>query len=441
MFNREFSRKSELLQAFLGAEADEEAKAAGFVERDSKMSGKDFARTVMLGWMDNPEGSLNDLVQCSAELGVTISESGLHQRINESGVAFLKRLLVRGMQTLREDTRLPNGVFRNFSSVNLLDSSQIVLPDVLQTRFAGKGGRGGAVAAVKLQLSFEYLSGSLNTVQLEAGREPDQNCRLHLAYAEPNSLHLFDLGYFKQEVFEQLADAQAYFVSRLQLQTGLYMARSDEQPLDLLAFLNTQSGELSETQVYLGNKTRLSVRLVFQKLPAAVVEERRRKAKLAAHKRGKTCSQRHLALIEWMLFITNAPSAWLTAEQALVVYRLRWQVELIFKLWKSQAKIEHVGAYRPERMLCQLYARLIALVVFHWAVAPYRVQHNFELSLTKSFRIMQRYAFRLVEVISAGWHTLTHLLRKMADDFLRFASKNARTKSPSTYDLLLLSGA
>ena len=441
MSKQEFSRKSKLLQEFLGEIADEEAKASGFVERESKMSGQSFAQTVILGWMENPEGSLNDLVRCSAELGVDISESGLHQRIDGRAVEFLKRLLVRGMQTLREDTRLPEGVFKHFSSVNLLDSSQIVLPDALQSRYAGKGRRGGAIAAAKLQLSFDYLSGSLNTVQLEAGREPDQNCRLHLAYTEPNSLHLFDLGYFKQEVFEQLAQAQAYFVSRLLLQTALYTAQDDEQPLDLLTFLNAQSGEPGEAHVYLGSKTRLLIRLVFQKLPAAVVEERRRKAKLAAHKQGKTCSQRHLALLGWALYITNAPADWLTPEQVLLVYRIRWQVELIFKVWKSQAKIEHVGTYRPERVLCQLYARLIALVLFHWTVAPCRVGHNFELSLTKSFRVMQRYALRLVEAIAAGWHLLTSLLRKMAEDFLRFALKNSRRKSPSTFNLLLLSGA
>ena len=441
MSKQEFSRKSKLLQEFLGEIADEEAKASGFVERESKMSGQSFAQTVILGWMENPEGSLNDLVRCSAELGVDISESGLHQRIDGRAVEFLKRLLVRGMQTLREDTRLPEGVFKHFCSVNLLDSSQIVLPDTLQSRFAGKGGRGGAVAALKLQLSFDYLSGSLNTIQLEAGREPDQNCRLQLVYAKPNSLHVFDLGYFKQEVFEQLAEAQAYFVSRLQLQTALYRASNDEQPFDLLAFLNTQSGEINETQVYLGRKTRLAVRLIFQKLPAAVVEERRRKARLRAHQQGKACSQRHLALLEWALFITNVLADWLTAEQVLLVYRIRWQVELIFKVWKSQAKIEHVGAYRLERVLCQLYARLIALVLFHWAVASCRVGHNSELSLTKSFRIMQRYAFRLVETIATGWYELTLLLRKMTEDFLRFALKNSRRKSPSTYNLLLLSGA
>ena len=74
--------------------------------------------------------------------------------------------------------------------------------------------------------------------------------------------------------------------------------------------------------------------------------------------------QRHLHLLAWSVFITNVPRDWLAAKDIMLLYRLRWQVELIFKLWKSLAKLDAIAHCGPHRFLCQFYARLLALLVF-----------------------------------------------------------------------------
>lgn len=440
MSQQEFNRKSKLVQNFLEDVAQDFSRETGFVQRESKMNGKVFAETLVLGWMDNPEASLNELVQCSAQLGVEISESGLQQRINEQAVEFLKRLFAHSLTVFREGKRLPDEVLKHFSSVNILDSSIITLPDALREFFAGYGTRGGN-AALKLQLSFDYLTGDLNAIDVVAGREPDQNCTLHTTFATPNSLNMFDLGYFKQGVFAELAQAKACFISRLQTQTALYHHADDEQSLDLVELLQSQPQQRGELQVHLGRKARVLVRLVFQRLPPDVVEERRRKAKAKARRQGKACSKRHLTLLEWALFITNVPAQWLTVEQILTVYRVRWQAELVFKLWKSQAKLDKIGVWCRERVLCQLYGRLLAVVLFQWSIAPYRCFQQYELSSTKAFRVMRRYALRLLDAIAEGWHSVAVILEQMTEDFLRFALKNIRKKSPSTYQRLVQVGA
>ena len=266
--------------------------------------------------------------------------------------------------------------------------------------FAGSG-QCGCAASAKLQLSFDYLTGTLNALEVLAGRTPDQRCNCHRQFALPNSLHLFDLGYFDQQFFDDLAQANAYFVSRLQTQTALYWATDDSQALDLLATLQAQPARRGELVVYMGRRARVPVRLVFDRVPPAVAAERRRKAKAKARKRGQTASPYRLALLEWALFITNIPTDWLTPDQILVVYRVRWQAELVFKLWKSQAKLKSVGTWKPARVLCQFYARLLGVVLFHWSVAPWRFAALTELSLPKAFRILQRYALRLLE--RRGW--------------------------------------
>lgn len=436
MSQQEFNRKSQQVQNFLEDVAYDISRETGFVQRESKMNGKVFAQTLILGWLDNPEASLNELVQCSAQLGVTISESGLQQRLNQQAVEFLKRLFAYSLTTFREGVRLPTEVLKHFSQVNILDSSIITLPAALREVFTGYGMRGGK-AALKVQLSFDYLTGDLNAVDLVAGCEPDQNCRLHTTYATPASLHLFDLGYFKQSVFSDLAQAGAYFISRLQTQTALYHNAEDKQALDLVEWLSSQRHPQGELPVYLGRLARVPVRLVFHRLPPDVVEERRRKARAKARRQGKVCSKRYLTLLEWGLFITNVPVHWLTIEQVLMVYRVRWQAELVFKLWKSQASVDKIGVWSRERTLCQLYGRLLALVLFQWTIAPYRFSLLHELSPVKAFRVMRRYALRLLDAVAEGWHSVALILEQLAEDFLRFALKSLRKKSPSTYQRLV----
>lgn len=440
MSTDEFRRKSEMVQEVLGQEAEALSRASGFVERRSKMTGTGFAITLMLGWLDNPKATLNELIQGSYELGIDISESGLHQRLNDRAVVFLKALLERSVRRFQERQRLPANVLQHFSQVNVLDSSLVTLPEVLCTLFAGSG-QCGCAASAKIQLSFDYLTGALNALEVLAGRTPDQRCELHRQHALPNSLHLFDLGYFDQHVFDDLAQAKAYFISRRHPQVGLYDTADDSQPLNLLATLQAQPVSRGELQVYLGRQARVPVRLVFDRLPPAVVAERRRKAKATARKRHQTPSPDRLALLEWNLFMTNVPADWLTPDQILVVYRVRWQAELVFKLWKSQAKLSDVGSCKPARVLCQFYARLLGVVLFHWSVAPWRFTLQTELSLPKAFRILQRYALRLLDAIAAGWHLVPDLLACLVEDFLRFAPKTVRKKSPSTYQRLLLTDA
>ena len=185
----------------------------------------------------------------------------------------------------------------------------------------------------------------------------------------------------------------------------------------------------------------MPVRVLFQRLPREVVQARRRKAKKSMRRQGKTASTRYLQLLEWNIYVTNVSEEWLTFEQVFLVYRLRWQIELIFKLWKSEARINQIGSWRPARALCQLYARLIAVVLFHWLVAPNRLAQTYELSLVKAYRIMRRHVPRLALAIGSGWQQVAAVIDRLVRDFLHYGRKDSRKKCPSTYRRILLSGA
>lgn len=436
MLNKnEFSRKAAQIQVFFEQEAQDWAKETGFVQRASKMNGTIFSQTLVMGCMENPQASLNDLVQVSAELGVSISEESLHERINARTVVFMAGLTQRALCHFRDHVRIPAQLLAYFTKVNLVDSSVFKLPAFLESHFRGTKTKGSA-AAFKVQLSYDYLLGSMNAIEIQEGRAPDQKSSLPTRFACADSLTVLDLGYFDQKTFESIDAVGGYFVSRLQSQVGLYEEEDAQQAFDLPSYLKQAKQNVFEKALFMGSKSRVAIRLIAIRLPNDVVAERRRKAKAAARRRKATCSQRHLDLLAWALFVTNVPQAWLSPQQVALIYRVRWQIELVFKLWKSQAKMKVIGHWRIERVLCQFYARLLGVILLQWLSAAHRFIAKGELSLPKAFTILRRHTTRLLDAISNHWFDVPLVLEKIVRDFQHFALKTKRRKSPSTYQLL-----
>jgi hypothetical protein len=431
----EYSRKSEMIQAFMQPIATEQGIESGFVKRRSKLTATGFTETMVLGVLDQPEATLNELVQIRAKIGIEISEPGLHSRINDEGVALLKGLLDISLKQFAAHSGVPADVLVQFSRVDILDSTQITLPKTLADHFAGYNSP-GTDAALKIQLSLDYLQGRLNALHLGAGRVPDQNCDLAAQLATPDSLQLFDMGYAVLERLRRIDEQQAYFLTPLKTRTNVYAHRDAAQPLDLAAWLTAQAqagNTVIDQGVFVGEEERLPVRLVAYRLPQAKVDQRRRQAHHNARKKGRQVTHRHLQLLAWGLMITNVPVEKLASEALLTLYRVRWQIELFFKLCKSQFRLAVVGPWRLPRLLCQLYARLIGIVLFQWLTAPWRFLDEGELSPVKAFPIVRRQALPILQALAAGGMGLTVILAQMSDDFLRYALKSSRKKSPSTF--------
>ena len=435
MLNKDYRTKTKKIEGLLTEVSEKAEKSSGFVKRRSKMDGRQFVRTMVLGCLQKAQMSLSELAQTSIELGVEISGPGLDQRIDKEAVKMLKEVLQESLGRLGGAERLEIGILKKFSKVYLTDSTQMELPAGLAQDFPGSGGD-ASPAALKLQVMFEYLSSTFEAIEVGPANQPDQGCRIHLQHSQPDALHLFDLGYFNQGVLAELAKAGAYFITRLQLDTALF---SQEQPslrLELLPLLRNFSGDQLEVPIQLGCKAHLPVRVLFQRMPVQIVAERRRKAIERMKKKGRTPSEEYLELLEWNSFVTNVPQDWLSLDQVLLLYALRWQIELVFKLWKSQAGLDKIGPWRKERVLVQLYARLIGLVLFFALSAPFRWIMDRELSLPKAFTSFQACIPDFIRAIARGWKTFPAILERLFAHWKRFDLKTQRRKKPSTFHLL-----
>jgi len=326
-----------------------------------------------------------------------------------------------------------DGLFTAFTKVYLADSTGFGLPDSLSDLFPGSGGS-ATKAGAKIQAVWDYKSSVFGHFALTPWNIPDQKyVDTVVALAQQGVLFIFDLGYFKLKAFARIVEAGAYFLSRLNHQTTIFDADTGGlQPLELAAFLHTVESNRTEKAIFLGAKERVASRLVAYRLPEPIVNARRRIAKKNAKKKGYTPSQAHLALLAWNLFITNVPRTIWKAETVGKVYPIRWQVELIFKSWKSYLHLASIKTKKAAPTLCYLYGRML-LILLNYALCP-QLRHTLwlkkkrELSLLKLVRHFQALADRWMQAIFQSELALRRFLTRACATAERLAAKASRKR-------------
>lgn len=430
---------SQALHTFFDTqETNQAALQTGFTQRQSKLDGIAFLESMVLGFLQHPQASLNQLSQVSQDLGVEISPQGIDERLNQAAISFLQGRLAAALVTLRAKYAPLKGVLEGFSEVYLQDSTIQSLPASLQALFPGSGGD-ASPAAIKIQLLFAFWSGRLEHLEWEDGRTPDNRYLAHAPHLLAGSLLIQDLGFFNRSLFQRVEDGSAFFLSRLRHDVLFYLVTQPDQPVNLQTFLPGQKAPWAAYPAFLGPQCRLACRMVCVRLPSAVAAQRRRRLRADAKRRSRQVSQRSLQLSDWNVFVTNMPQDKLSLPQLLACYGLRWQVELIFKMWKSQVGLKRMAGFRPERALGELYAKLIVIVLLHFLMAPLRfllIDQWVEISLPKAWQILQDRAKDLTRAINTDLQSVQDELEELTHRILRFARKNKRKKHLSSYNRL-----
>jgi hypothetical protein len=421
------------MREILTTTADEAARTTRFVQRTSPLSGATFSQTLVFGFLGNPQATLEELTQTAAALGVEISPQALDQRFTTSAAACLQQVLLTAIARVITAEPVTIPLLQRFTAVYVQDSSTIVLPDVFAAQWHGCGGStaSGTSAALKLQARLEMCRGRLD-IQLQEGRASDRAAVLP-SPLPARALRLADLGYWSLGAFAALAQHEVFWLSRLQLQTAVYDATGDRR--ELLELLEAQPTDTIELAVTLGESQRLASRLLAVRVPQDVADARRRRLRKAARDKGRQVSATRLALAAWNIFVTNVPPERLTLREALVLGRMRWQIELLFKLWKSHGRVDESRSTKPWRILCEVYAKLLAMLVQHWVFLISCWAYP-DRSLTKAAQTVQKHALHLASAF-ASVKRLTEALLTVKRCLAAGCRMNRRKKHPNTYQLLL----
>jgi hypothetical protein len=421
------------LQRLFGPCAQEAADATGVIRRQRKFTALSLARTFVLGFLHKPDASDEELARTAVQAGADVTPQAVAQRHGPRLVAFLRDLLARATQLLVGSRGTLAPLLERFSKVILLDSSTVPLPDDQRQEFPGcGGGAGGGAAALKLQTELDLRSGVITHLGLEAGRSPDGATPRQQARYGPGALRIADLAYFCLKVFAACAAAGEYFLSRWQFGTRVYTP--DGTPLDLLAWLGRQAGPWIDQEVLLGRAERLACRLLAWRLPQAQADRRRQKLRRDYRdKYGHEPSAARLAWCDWTVLVTNVPAAKLTPAEAAVLYRARWQIELLFKRWKSQGLVAQLSGAGEVRPLVRVWARLLAALVQHWLVVA-GVWGDPTKSLSKACEAVREFVGRLAQALDSR-RQVARVLAVLCRVLAKTCPRNPRRKA-GTFELL-----
>src|SRR5260370_21577843 len=117
------------LATLFSSSADAVARQAGCVQRSSKLGGSEMARTLVFGWLHNPQATLEELAQMATDLGVTISPQGLEQRFGPRTAEFFQRLLPEAVLRVVCTDPVAIPVLQRFAGGGCLrDSTALPLP-------------------------------------------------------------------------------------------------------------------------------------------------------------------------------------------------------------------------------------------------------------------------------------------------------------------------
>jgi hypothetical protein len=343
------------------------AREMGVIQRERKLTGKTLALALVLGWLHQPRAGSSALARFAGTLKVTISKQGLEAHWSFQTAEWLYALLLRAVGYLLSAKAVVIPLLQRFRGVYVEDGSSIVLPDALARYWRGCGGREGEhghlEASVKLTARLEVGQGTLEGPYLQAGRSHETSSLLQQKPLPKGALWIADLGYF---ALVRLADLSRRGVGFLMPLKDGVTTWFEGRRTDVLALLAQSGAAEQEYAIELGASKQVACRLLARRASEAQIQRRHRQQDEYARKHGTQVSERQREWAGWQLLITNVPAARLSLGEAFVLLRCRWQIELLWKLWKMQGVLDEWQTRNVARILCEVYAKLLGVLLQHW---------------------------------------------------------------------------
>jgi Transposase DDE domain len=315
------------LKTLLTEKADQLARELGVIRRQRVFTGGTLVQTLVFGWLNQPHATGDQMAQMAGRCRAPVTEQSLDDRYTPELAELLRRLIECGVGLMVAPRPRMWALLRRFPMVSLQDSTVVSLPDALKAQWAGCGGsQGQTAAALKIQVQFDLVGGSVAGLQLEPGKQPDQATTLTAQTLPAGALQIADLGYFDVSHLAASDRRGVYVLSRIQVGTAVFDEQGQRR--DLWKWLGRQGGTCVDCRVELGAEERWKCRLVAVRCPAEVVRKRRQRLQREAKRQGRAISAARWEACRWTVLVTNVPVEWLSAEEVLIVYGARWQVEM-----------------------------------------------------------------------------------------------------------------
>lgn len=347
----------------------------------------------------------------NSQTGLATRYKPFHKRLAQPEFPlFMRELYIDLLRKLSQNVLRASdrGQLGHFKDVLIQDGSSFAVHDALAESFGGRF-TSNRPAAVELHACVSLFHDQVLKVQLAPDKQAERDF-----LPEPQELAgkllLADRGYPSLDYFERVIAAGGFFLMR---------AKSDMNPKILRA--QGPGGRLPRLGGY-------HLRDAMKWLP------RRRLDLEVQWERPQGGSLKLRMVLAWnpstkqfMVLVTNVGRRILTPKQMCEVYRLRWQVELVFKEWKSFSNLHEFASANVHLVEGLIWASLCAAALKRsLAHASQRAGRDIAISTQRAAKCGIQILGDLTRCVLDRFHNLHSII----DNAVEFLLNNAARAHP-----------
>ena len=326
------------------------ASESGFVQRARKVDPVSFFWALVLGFGVGSQRTIAGLRRVYIRsTGTTLVPSAFYDRFTDRLVSYLQSAVEHLLSEFQASFSGIGERYSLFKDLFITDSTVLKLHDALAKVFPGCR-TNHSPAAAKLHVVMSVKGAGRSTVALTSERVHDSR-KLRIGPWVKDRLLLFDLGYYRYQLFSCIARNGGYFLTRV---------KENANPL--------------VTEIFHGlpkTYTHCELQDILGCVRAPVIDaevELQFQKRVYGGKRSTARERFRLVAIrdeegKYHCYVTNIPVEILSAKEIENTYRARWEIELLFKELKSGYRLDHLDSKRVEVVQALIYSAILTLLV------------------------------------------------------------------------------
>ena len=269
--------------------------------------------------------------------GKSLVPSSFYDRFSTE-LARMFRVVLRELMTKLAASEVRyGGVLEGFRDVPVADAAVVKVHRLLARRFPGTR-KNSSPAAVKLHMVTSASGTGAHKVKV-TGEWANNHRTLKMGPWVEGRLLLFDLGYFRYQLFDCIDRNGGYFITRLAANADPRIVATHRQWRGRsIELVGKRLGEVAKRLQR--DVLDVEVEVAFKRLTYGGIRR-------TARRRLRLVSVRLPDSSEYRFYLTNIDPDCLDARAVAQTYAARWQVELIFKELKSHCRLAKRTSSRP----------------------------------------------------------------------------------------------
>lgn len=337
--NNELSKITEVLNAL---NINDIGRRCGFCRRQRIVKPFELVMSLVTAMGDKRVDCISDLHRYFTGLTLTdVQYKPFHNQLSKPKFKqLIKRTVGMALHKWQQQILGTNIDLSEFKQVVLQDGSSFAVHDKLKDEFKGRFTQ-ISPAAVEVHVSWDILQSNPEQITVSPDHVSEYDF-LPEAASLSQCLFMADRGYFKLSYLDEIAQAGGGFLVR---------AKTTCNPL-VLSGVNAKGKRLKR----------------FENIKLKEVKHLIRRSQTVDMDVEGTTSYRMIA--SWPLgksaptyWATNLPRGEYSAAAVMKLYSLRWQIELLFKEWKSYSNLRKFNTANAGIMEGLIWVSLLALLV------------------------------------------------------------------------------